>query len=205
MRTTAQMMFGVLRHPFDFYEEIQKTNRIRWRDAVIVVLLAYVARMLSLVLTGYAFETREPYEISYLHEFVWIVVPWFTWCVSNWGVSAILDGEGKFKEVVVGSAFALVPYIVFIVPITLLTFVFSLQEYSTYSVLVKVVFVWTAWLLLLKVKKIHDFEFGKLMFITLLSMIGIAILWFIGILMFGLINQLIQFIIELFREMNFRK
>lgn len=205
MRTTAQMMFGVLRHPFDFYEEIQKTNRIRWRDAVIVVLLAYVARMLSLVLTGYAFETREPYEISYLHEFVWIVVPWFTWCVSNWGVSAILDGEGKFKEVVVGSAFALVPYIVFIVPITLLTFVFSLQEYSTYSVLVKVVFVWTAWLLLLKVKKIHDFEFGKLVFITLLSMIGIAILWFIGILMFGLINQLIQFIIELFREMNFRK
>ncbi|GIP43347.1 hypothetical protein J45TS6_18060 [Paenibacillus sp. J45TS6] len=205
MRTTAQMMFGVLRHPFDFYEEIQKTNRIRWRDAVIVVLLAYIARMLSLVLTGYAFETREPYEISYLHEFVWIVVPWFTWCVSNWGVSAILDGEGKFKEVVVGSAFALVPYIVFIVPITLLTFVFSLQEYSTYSVLVKVVFIWTAWLLLLKVKKIHDFEFGKLVFITLLSMIGIAILWFIGILMFGLINQLIQFIIELFREMNFRK
>lgn len=205
MRTTAQMMFGVLRHPFDFYEEIQKTNRIRWRDAIIVVLLAYIARMLSLVLTGYAFETREPYEISYLHEFVWIVVPWFTWCVSNWGVSAILDGEGKFKEVVVGSAFALVPYIVFIVPITLLTFVFSLQEYSTYSVLVKVVFVWTAWLLLLKVKKIHDFEFGKLVFITLLSMIGIAILWFIGILMFGLINQLIQFIIELFREMNFRK
>ncbi|WP_454190417.1 Yip1 family protein [Paenibacillus sp. Marseille-Q7038] len=205
MRTTAQMMFGVLRHPFDFYEKIQKTNHIRWRDAIIVVLLAYVARMLSLVLTGYAFETREPYEISYLHEFVWIVVPWFTWCVSNWGVSAILDGEGKFKEVVVGSAFALVPYTLFIVPITLLTFVFSLQEYSTYSVLVKVVFIWTAWLLLLKVKKIHDFEFGKLVFITLLSMIGIAILWFIGILMFGLINQLIQFIIELFREMNFRK
>ncbi|WP_211749368.1 Yip1 family protein [Paenibacillus sp. Marseille-Q4541] len=205
MRTTAQMMFGVLRHPFDFFEEIQKPNRIRWRDAIIVVLLAYVARMLSLVLTGYAFETREPYEISYFHEFVWIVVPWFTWCVSNWGVSAILDGEGKFKEVVVGSAFALVPYTLFIVPITLLTFVFSLQEYSTYSFLVNAVLVWTVWLLLLKVKKIHDFEFGKLVFITLLSMIGIAILWFIGILMFGLINQLIQFIIELFREMNFRR
>ncbi|MGM0884670.1 MAG: YIP1 family protein [Bacillota bacterium] len=205
MIATFRMMRQVLVHPIDFFHDIQEQGRIKWGQALFVVAFAYLARMIAILITGYAFEKREPHEISFLHEFIWLVVPWLTWTVSNWGVSAILEGEGKFKEVFVGSAFALVPYAVFIVPITLLTNVLALDESSIYSFLINFTVYWVGWLLLLKVKIIHDFELVKMAWITVLSIIGILIMWFIGILMFGLMNQLINFVVDMIKELNFRR
>jgi hypothetical protein len=200
--TILRMMRQVLRHPYDFYYDIQEPGRLKWHQGIIVVLLTFVAKMASILITGYAFETREPYQISSIHEFIWIVVPWLTWCISNWGVSAILDGEGKFKEVFVGSAFALVPYVLFIIPVTLLTNILTLGEGSTYHFLNAAIICWVAWLFLVKVKIVHDFEPGKLIMITLLSLLGIAIIWFIGILLFGLMNQFVNFFVDMVKELK---
>ena len=201
---TISMMRQVLRHPYDFFYDIQQPNRIRWYQGFVIIALVCIMRMLSIMLTGYAFQTHEPHQISYVQEFFWIIVPWLSWCISNWGVSAILDGEGKFKEVLHGSAFALVPYVVFIVPVTLLSHVLSLEEASIHQFLVFGIYAWSILLLLIKVKIIHDFELGKLLWIVAISLAGIAIIWFVGILMFGLANQFINFIFDLFKEMNLR-
>lgn len=205
MIATFKMMRQVLVHPIDFYHDIQEPGRIKWGQALFIVALAYLARMIAILITGYAFESRETYEISFVHELIWIVVPWLTWTVSNWGVSAILEGEGKFKEVFVGSAFALVPYAIFIIPITLLTNILALDESSIYSFLINFTIYWVCWLLLLKVRIVHDFELMKMIWITVLSIVGILIIWFIGILMFGLVNQLINFVVDMFKEINFRR
>jgi hypothetical protein len=201
---TLRLMRQVLVHPYDFYHDIQEPKRTQWYQALIIVLLTFVAKMIAILATGYAFQTREPHEISSFHEFIWIVVPWLTWCISNWGVSTILDGEGKFKEVFVGSAFALVPYMLFIVPVTLLTHILALDEASTYTLLTRIIIVWVAWLFLVKVKILHDFEPGKVAFITALSVIGVGIIWFVGILLFGISNQFISFIIDLVKELRLR-
>lgn len=205
MIATFRLMRQVLVHPIDFFHDIQEPGRIRWRDAIIVMALTYIARMVAILATGYAFETREPYEISFLHEFIWMIAPWLTWTVANWAVSAILEGEGKFKEVFVGSAFAFVPYAIFIVPITLMTNFIALDEDSIYNFLINFTIYWVGWLLLLKVRIIHDFEIVKMLWITFLSIVGVLIIWFVSILMFGLMNQLINFVVDLFKEINFRR
>ncbi len=135
------MMRQVLLHPLDFFYDLQKPERLRWSHGFLLILLAYAVRMVSLLLVGYHFETREPYEISFFHEFIWLFIPWITWCVANWSVSSILDGEGKFKEILVGSAFCLVPYIFFTIPVTLLTNVLALSEQVFLSVIYLFYFV----------------------------------------------------------------
>jgi hypothetical protein len=201
---TIRMMRQVIAHPNDFFYDIQEPGRIRWYQSLLIVLLAYAAKMAAILFTGYAFQTREAYEISAFHEFIWLVVPWLTWCISNWGVSAILEGEGKFKEILHGSAFALVPYTVFIIPITLLTNVLALGESGMYGFLLKGVYVWTALLLLMKIKILHDFELPRLAMITFLSLVGIGIIWFIGILLFGLSNQFVVFVFDIAKEIRLR-
>ena len=201
---TLRMIHQVVVHPYDFYHDIQGKHRIGWYQGLLIVLLAFAARMISILITGYSFQTRFSHEISMFHEFVWLIVPWLTWCISNWGVSTILDGEGKFKEIFVGSAFALVPYMLFVIPVTLLTLVLSLDEASTYNMLSKLLILWVAWLILMKVKILHDFEFKKVIFITLLSVIGIAIIWFVGILLFGISNQFVSFFVDLLKELRLR-
>jgi len=198
------MMRQVLVHPLDFFYDLQNPERLKWSHGLLLILLAYIVRMVSLLLVGYHFETREPYQISYVHEFIWIFIPWITWCIANWSVSSILDGEGKFKEILVGSAYCLVPYILFSIPITLLTNVLALNEQSFYYSLINFVFIWSGWLLLMKLKILHDFELGKLILITLITLLSMAIIWFIGILLYGLINQFINFFLDIIKELRFR-
>jgi hypothetical protein len=198
------MMRQVVVHPLDFFYDLQKPERLKWSHALVLILATYIVRMASLLLVGYHFETREPYQISYLHELIWILVPWITWCLANWSVSTILDGEGKFKEILVGSSYCLVPYIIFGIPLTFLTNIISLSEQMIYTSSINFVFIWVGWLLLVKVKILHDFELGKLILITFITLLGMAIIWFIGILLYGLINQFIEFILSIIKEMRFR-
>lgn len=201
---TLRMMRQVIVHPFDFYEDMQSDHYYRWYESLIMVGLVFIVKVLSIYATGFAYQTQEPYEISILQQFVWVTFAWFTWCVAHWGVSAILDGEGKFKQIVHGSAFALVPYVIFILPLTLLTQILALEESGTLNFLLLCVYGWVIWLFLLKVKVLNNFEVGKTLLIILLSLIGMAIIWFIGILLFGLTNQFLNFLFELIKEMRLR-
>lgn len=202
--TLVQLTRLILRHPIDFFHEIKNSDHLKWSHGLLLILLTYLARMISLIIVGYHFETRETYEISYVHEFVWIFVPWITWCMANWSVSSILDGEGKFKEIVVGSAFCLTPYILLVIPITLLTNVFSLSESGVYNLLFSFMVAWVILLILIKLKVLHDLELGKLTLILFLTIIAVGIIWFIGILLYGLLNQFISFFLNIFKELRLR-
>lgn len=198
------MIHKIIFRPFDFFEEIQSPGMVRIKQAVALVIAAYIARIISLYLIGYAFETREAYQISILQEAIWIFVPWVTWCIAHWAVAAILDGEGKFVEIIYGSAYALIPYIIFIIPVTLLTQFLALDEAGIVRILTIGIYLWCAWLFLLKVKILHNFDLPKTLFISFLSVIAVLILWFVCILLFGLANQFVNFLLDIVKELRLR-
>jgi hypothetical protein len=134
----------------------------------------------------------------------WIILPWITWSIVNWGVGAIVDGEGKFKDILVGSSFVFTPYILLTIPITVISNILSLKESSIYMAVSWFMYLWVLFLILVKVKVIHDFELGKTIWITLLSGFGMMLVWFVGLLVFGLVNQSIQFLLDLYKELSFR-
>ncbi|MDF2660032.1 MAG: hypothetical protein K0Q94_2823 [Paenibacillus sp.] len=194
----------VLAHPIDFYNDLQEPGRARIRDGILMIALVIAFRMISLLLSSILYQQREAFEISFVTEAVSIIVLWLTWSVSNWGVSTIQDGEGRFKEILVGSAYALAPYALLIIPISLLTNVMTLQEMPVYVFLTGFLFVWVAFLLIMKVKIIHDFTLYKLIFILLLTIVGMLIIWFIFIMIYGLVNQAFNFVFGIVKELNLR-
>ncbi|MFC3770234.1 YIP1 family protein [Paenibacillus sp. GCM10012303] len=194
----------VLAHPIDFYNDLQEPGRARIRDGILMIALVIAFRMISLLLSSILYQQREAFEISFVTEAVSIIVLWLTWSVSNWGVSTIQDGEGRFKEILVGSAYALAPYALLIIPISLLTNVMTLQEMPVYVFLSGFLFVWVAFLLIMKVKIIHDFTLYKLIFILLLTIVGMLIIWFIFIMIYGLVNQAFNFVFGIVKELNLR-
>lgn len=194
----------VLTHPLDFFYDIQFEGRAKWSHAVILIALTVVVHMLKISWTGYSFEGRAPYQISVVFETFWLLLPWVTWCISNWAVSAILEGEGRFKDIVVSAAYALIPYIILALPVSIVSQMLSQAEKYTYWGLVYFVYAWVVLLFLMKVKVLHDFEIGKLLWITFLSLVGMLIIWFVGFLVFGLVNQVIEFIIGIVKEVQFR-
>lgn len=195
---------SALLHPLDFFYDIQFKGKSKIIGAIIIILLAVAVRVLSLMVTGFSFQTREPYQISVVMQAIWIIVPWLLWSISNWGVSTIIDGEGKFIDVLSGSAFVFVPYVCFMLPIAILTNVLTLSENLIVGGATWFIYLWLAFLILANTKIIHDFDLGKAIWITLLTIIGMFIIMFIGLLIFGLVNQAFSFIINLYKEMSFR-
>lgn len=200
LRMTKQ----VLAHPIDFYHDLQEPGKARIRDAVLMIALVVAVRMLSLSLAGILYQQREAFEISFITEAVSILLLWLTWSVANWGVSTIQEGEGRFKEIVVGSAYALAPYVVLIIPISLVTNVMTYQEAPLFVFMTGFMFVWVAFLLIMKVKIVHDFTLYKLLFILFMTIVGMLIIWFIFIMIYGLVNQAFNFVFGIVKELNLR-
>lgn len=201
---TLQMAKQVLVHPLDFFYDLQHYSRAKWHQGLTIIILFFVARILSLYTLGFSYETRESYQISIVLEGLWIVVPWITWVVANWAISTIKDGEGKFKEIFVGTAFAMTPYILLAVPIALITNLLNLDEKSIYGTLSWFMYIWMIYLVLVKIKVLHDFENGKMVWISLLTLLGVFIIWFIGLLLMGLLTQTINFVMSIIKEISFR-
>lgn len=201
---TIRFAKHALLHPLDFFYELQFKGHAKIVSALIIILLTVAARVLSLMTTGFSFQTKEPYQISVVMQAVWIIVPWLTWSVANWGVSTIIDGEGKFVDVLTASAFVFVPYVCFMLPVSLISNLLTLNENMIYLGLTWFLYFWVGFLVLAKIKIIHDFEPGRTLWIALLTVAGMFIMWFIGLLIYGLINQAFNFIIGLYKEITFR-
>ncbi len=213
---TVQWALRSLRHPIEFYydfpTELRQRGRLKLMHAGIILLCAVAARVISLLITGFALQTQEPYQVSILVEATWIVVPWLTWSAASWGVSTIVDGEGKFVDILSTSTFVLVPYIPLSLAIAALSNLMTLSfDYERtgisnilYLSMLAFMFLWMLLQLFLHVKVLHDFEFGRTFWVIILSIIGMFIVWFVGLLLFGLINQSIQFFVTIYKEIAFR-
>lgn len=193
-----------LLHPFDFFYDIQFEKRAKLINAIAIMALACVARIVSLMLSGFAFRTREAVDVSIPLEVLWIVIPWITWSIANWAVSTIIDGEGKFKDILISSSYVYLPYIVLIIPVSLLSNLLTLKEISIYGGIYYFMYGWMAVMLFLQVMIIHDFEFGKTVGIILLSILGMIIMWLIVVMIYGLVNQAIVFVVNILKEIRYR-
>jgi hypothetical protein len=80
----------------------------------------------------------------------------------------------------------------------------TLKEISIYGGVYSFMYGWMAVMLFLQVMIIHDFEFGKTVGIILLSLLAMLIMWLIIILVFGLVNQAIVFVINILKEIRYR-
>ncbi|MDQ0114470.1 hypothetical protein J2T15_003925 [Paenibacillus harenae] len=197
-------MRKVLFHPLQFMEDIRDEGGAYVRDIAVILLLTVCTRIFFLMASGFSFVNVKPYSVSVFLEVLWIVLPWFTWSVSNWAVSTINDGEGKFKDIAVVSAYVYLPYIVITVPLTLVSNVLSQGEGSIYGFINSFMLVWMLFLLLLQVKVLHDFAWGKTIWTTLVSVFGMLLVWFVAVMIVGLVNQSAYFVTNIIKEIGFR-
>ena len=126
------------------------------------------------------------------------------WNVANYLVSTISDGEGRVRDVVIGSAYALFPYALFALPIALISNVLSANEVFLYTFSLNLVLAWTGLMLFLMVKEIHNYSFGDTVRNVLLTLFTMANMLLTGYILYVLFNQLFDFIMALFRELQLR-
>ncbi|MFD0717507.1 YIP1 family protein [Paenibacillus sp. GCM10027626] len=196
--------FRLMRHPVDGYYELEAEGKSSVLSATLLLLLLFAVRMFELYQTSFLFADWDVRKINILTEFLKVYVPFFAWVVSNYLVSTINDGEGKFKDIYKGSVYAFSPYIVFAAPAAVMSQGLTKLEAVLYDFASAGIVLYSVFLMFMMVKEIHGYEIGqtiKNIFLTLIGMIIMALLAFI---LFGLSNQVTDFVESIFQEVMYR-
>jgi len=171
----------------------------------VLLLLAVLARMGGLVAQSFHFQSQRPEETRLLFEAGKILIPWVTWCISAVAVAEIFYGEGTFRQIVKSSAWALWPYILLTVPLSLMTHAITRDEKTLYYVALYLIWALVLWNFFQQIRTLHNFETGKAIGVLLLTLLGILVIWVLVGLVYALTGEIVRFLQQIALEIYVRR
>ncbi|BBH20642.1 hypothetical protein Back11_19870 [Paenibacillus baekrokdamisoli] len=200
----AKNPFYTMIHPFNGFWEMKFEQKGRLKVALSIVVVFIITAIVKRQYSGFVINMNNPTELNSLNELNYIVLPFLLWCVANWSLTTLMDGEGKFKEIVMATAYALMPLIIIYIPQTLYSNIITANESSFYYLLDGLAILWFVWLLFIGTMTVHQYSASKTVITMLLTLLVSGIIIFLGVLLFSMLQQMSSFIAAVYKEISFR-
>ena len=202
IRNFFKRVTGIMKHPIDGFEEIRYENKGSYADAIIIMILYAVISVVSVYAQSFIY--RNGASLDTVNPLITILVsflPWIVVCVVNYGVTTIMYGEGRFRDVVIGGAYCHGPLMLISLPYALLTHLLTLNESGIYNILGTLIYIYTVILVYFCIKGVHGFHPVKAFIVFLLTLVGVAAVALLFFIVYGLAAQMFDFIIQFGKEM----
>lgn len=199
-----KLLTRVTLHPGDVFSEVKLYKRGSVLIGSILIVLYYITAIVKETASGFLFRSHVTSSFNSLMVLVQTLGVVLMWTVCNWAVCTLLDGKGKMREIFVVTSYSLVPLIISNIVYTVASNYIIINEAAFLSIFTTVMTLLTAFILITGMIKIHDYTFGEFVWTSILSVIGILIVIFLGIAVFILIQQTYSFILTIFRELVYR-
>ncbi len=193
-------MKGMLRNPFDEFWYLKAREHGSVRSATVIFAAAFILYMLDMCARSFTFHLVDTEQGSVLTVAVLFLIPAFLWVVGNFMVSAINDGEGSLRSVYLASAYSLVPYVLIAPFVILGTYVLTLNEAVVVHYLWAIAILWSAGLLCMSVREIHNYtvrETVKIIFLTLFFMVMAVV---VSVILYLIGQQVVLFVKDIVNE-----
>lgn len=191
----------LLFHPYNgFY--LLKERKVSAAVLALLAFLAVAARLINVYGVGFVFNPMDRSWISLPWTLIGFLVPWVTWVIANYLVSTVKDGEGRFREVLQASIYAMVPFIVWIPLLTLISHALVLEERILYDAGMQIATIWVIVMFFVMTQVIHNFEFMETAKNAIISIITIVLIWIFVVIMAGLGFNLFDFFGQVIREVK---
>jgi len=197
-------MFGVLSKPIDSFYEIRYRDKGSVPLAVICVFALSALFTINRIFAGFIVNEINPRTIDGIGEMIAFFTLLGLFCIGNWAVTVLMEGEGRMRDIVTVAGYAMLPIILALGPATILSNFVSLEEAAFYQIIIGVSIAWTAVLLLIGVMTVHNYTLLKTLITLVLTFITILILIFIGMLISYLLSQIYGFLYSIYTEIIFR-
>jgi len=191
-------------HPFDGFWDLKHEKKGNLKTALLIVAMVSVTYILRRQLTGFILNEVKLRELNIIVEILSVALPFFLWCVANWCLTTLMDGEGSFSDIVITSAFALVPLVLINVPLIVFSNVITLEEAAFYRFFDILAIVWSGVLLILGTSVVHQYSLTKTFLTCICILIGMGLIIFIALLFFSLLQQVFSFFYTIYKEVALR-
>ncbi len=201
---TLKYAFHVIVRPFDGFWDLKREQRGGLAAAWTFVALAILTLTMEKQNTGFLFNFNRLRDVNLVADSITVLLLFVLWCLSNWCLTSLMDGEGTMRDIVTAMGYALFPIILIRLPLILLSHTITSSEGSFYYLFGAVSYLWAGMLVFLGTLVTHQYSVRKTLLTCLCTLIGMGIILFIGLLFFNVVQQMYTFIITVYKELRFR-
>lgn len=194
----------VMLHPFDGFWDLKHEKRGNLKSAILMYVLFFAVYALRMQFSGYTVTGTASSDVNVLYHIFILLVPMIMWITANWCFTTLMDGKGTIRDITIATGYALKPYIIFGLPMLLLSNVLTASEVPFYNIFDALILAWVLFLLFSGLMMTHDYSFGKAILTTILILVGICLIIFILLLAISIAQNIYQFIYNIYQELSFR-
>lgn len=191
-------------HPFDGFWDLRREGKGSLAAALTWLSLASVAIAVYARYCGFIFRTTRPEEVNVLLELLKLWAPVLLFCVCNWCVTSLMEGEGPFRDIVMAAGYASFPLVLLFPIATLLSRILTQDEGDIYRVLLTVALLWMLALLVCANRQIHNYSMSKSVAVLGITVAVMAFVVFLLILVFAFAGQIAAFVSDIYTEISLR-
>ncbi len=194
----------ILRHPIYGAWDMKREKTGRYRDGFILILLTIAAVIFNRQMRAFVFNAYYNVPLNIIKEIALVVIPVVLFSLANWSVTTLAEGKGSFKDIFLVTCYSLMPLIIFQTVTPIISHLMTLNELVYLQMIDAVGYGWMLLMLVLGIQEIHEYSMGKMIKTTILTIIGAAIIVFIALLFFSLLQELGSFLYSVYREFSLR-
>lgn len=198
----AEIMYGfhLIFHPFDGFWDLKHEKRGGIRGAAFWLCLAVFAQLYSVLGQGYLMGEKGTLSGAFLN----IMIPFVFWIIANWCLTSLMDGKGNFRDIFIATSYALIPMVLFTVPCTVISNFLITEELGILSFASGVGIFWMGLLVFFGAMVTHEYSLGKNILVSILTIVGIALILFLLMTFFSLSGRMIDWVVNMINEISFR-
>lgn len=194
----------ILKHPVYGVWDMKREKTGRYRDGFILILLAIAAVVFNRQMRAFVFNAYYNVPLDLIKEIALVVIPVVLFSLANWSVTTLAEGKGGFKDIFLVTCYSLMPLIIFQTVTPIISHFMTLNELVYLQIIDAIGYGWMLLMLTLGIQEIHEYTMGKMIKTTILTIIGAAIIVFIALLFFSLLQELGNFVYSIYREFSLR-
>lgn len=196
--------FYALLHPLDAFKQFKGRNIASYRVSGIIILMLFFSKITEYYCTGFSFSTNRNKDFNLFATILMTFGIVIIFIISNWGLCSLIDGKGTFKDITAVTAYSLIPYIVSRFLIVVMSNLIIPSENVYIQIISAIGILWTVLVLFLGMISIHDFSVSKGIMSLGLTVFGMAVIVFVVVLIFSMLQQIWNLIVAIYNEIIFR-
>ena len=196
--------FYIFSHPFDGFWIMKSEKKGNVKSATVLLALLIITTAIRFLGSGYLFTSSTIANFSAWMLMLIVLVLVAVYCVANWALTTLMNGNGSIKDIYISLMYAVTPIILVNIPLTLLTHVLTLEEGSFITLFSTVSIIWSLFLLLVGNMSIHEYSMMQSIATVILSAAGIIGIAVLLLLVFNLMQEVWLWIVSIFNELIMR-
>jgi hypothetical protein len=196
--------FFLLVRPIEGYKRIKYEKQGKWSHALLFFFMLCISFTFFQQYRGFVIQDRSPRSFNLWWDITRIVIAFLLFCIANWSITSLTEGEGRFMDIMRNLAYSFFPLILVLIPVTILTNFLTIEEQPFATMIINVAVAWFVMLAFISILVTHNYSFTRTIVTIIFTVIAVLVITFLAGLFIAIIQQVQVFLSGVYYELIFR-